>query len=310
MTKHKSKPKRNHHELPELYLKSFCEENTSFLWVYRRGRSYSPGLHRINNNPYRFGVRVATRQRDRYAVVTPEGHTDFETYENRLQKEEHGSDHIFHKMRSQMPISHDEKEIFARYIQLMLKRVSTRDKATLAMVSGYVNSVPWRQIGLQLSVNGQFGTARRLFEAEKYLTSDKAGKRYLLNESMLALYPQLHAELSARKWTFYMAPTGTYFVTSDDPVTYDKVDGLHKSPLIFPISSNLVMVATRNGSTDLQYIKASLDEALTINYLVICYASKVYSPKPDRWVWDILDHGLDLNENQSLALKELFTLNK
>jgi hypothetical protein len=44
------KPK--HHELPELYLKGFCEPGTSFVWVFEKGKPFSPGLKRGKNNPY------------------------------------------------------------------------------------------------------------------------------------------------------------------------------------------------------------------------------------------------------------------
>jgi len=303
MTRNKSNPKREHHELPLLYLQGFCEG--SFFWIYRRGKPYLPGVQKPKYNPYKAGIREVAK-RDRYTLITQAGNKDFEIYEDRLQKEEHKSDDVLGKMHAYKPISNAEKEIFAQYIQLINKRTSEREKAVSPIIDRNLKSIPWDQVILQLAMSGQFKAARELSEAEEYLKSENSGKKHLLFESMLTQYPLLHKVLMTMKWTFYIAPAGLHFVTSNTPVIFDRTVGLRASPLLFPVSSSFAMIATWNGASDLQYVNASSDETLIINFLTICHALEVYSPKQEKWIWDILDHGLELKEKQLVALRKLF----
>ena len=105
-------------------------------------------------------------------------------------------------------------------------------------------------------------------------------------------------------WTFYVAKNDNYFVTSSAPVVFDPA-GLSISPLLFPVSKNTALIATHNADADLVFINASPDEVLMINFYTIVNAPTVYSPKPESWIWEILEHGIAMTESQSSTLKEL-----
>ncbi|MCL4552499.1 MAG: DUF4238 domain-containing protein [Candidatus Marsarchaeota archaeon] len=93
--------KHAHHELPVLYLRGFCDPNTSYLWVYRPERPFHPGAHRKNDNPFRSSLRITAQKKDRYAFVTPDGDRDFETFENLLQKAETRTEVVLSRIRAQ-----------------------------------------------------------------------------------------------------------------------------------------------------------------------------------------------------------------
>jgi hypothetical protein len=81
------------------------------------------------------------------------------------------------------------------------------------------------------------------------------------------------------------APPGSYFVTSDNPVVFDRGLGLMVATLIFPVDQNLLLVADHPDQRDLVYRISSLDETLKLNVMTIVTAdAEVYSPRPDRWI--------------------------
>ena len=283
MSTKKSHYKRNHHELPELYLRGFCDE-PSFLWVYERGKTYNLGIQKKHKfNPCKLGV-TELGEKDRYAKVNPNGERDFESIENRLQKIEHKADNILRKIRSQEPISLNEKETFAEYTQMIQKRTKAREKTVNRIIEKIQKSPERNNIALSLAQSGNFEAARKHYDAQKYLESDN-GKRILVLESMVRTYPQLHQILKSMSWIFYVAASESYFVTSSAPVAFDPV-GLSVSSLLFPISRNIALIATHEMKTDLAYLNTSLDETLMINFYTIINAPSVYSPKPE-----ILDLG-------------------
>ena len=303
MSTKKSNPKRNHHELPELYLRGFCDG--SFLWIYERGKTYTPGIKKYKSNPCRRGV-VEIAEKDRYASVMSDGTRDFEFYENRLEKIEKTADDILRKIHSQTPITSNEKGIFAAYIQNLYKRTKEREKKISPLLDDKIQKSRqwWNNIALSSALNGKFEIARKYYDVSKYLESDDV-KKYLTFESMANHYPILQQTIQSMSWTFYVAASDSYFVTSSAPVAFDPVVGLSVSPLLFPVSKNIALIATHDEGTDLEFKNTSSDETLMINFYTIENAPSVYASKPESWVWEILERRLAMTENQLLARKKL-----
>lgn len=302
----KSNPKRKHHELPELYLRGFCDESLSFLWVYERGKPYTPGIKKHKYNPYRCGV-VEIAEKDRYASARPDGTRDFESYENMLEKIEKPANDILYKIRSQKPINSNEKEFFTTYIQNLHKRTKERDKRIRPILdkNQKIQSRQLNNYASLFALNGHFKTAKEYYDVAKHLESDDVKKNIYL-ESMITLYPKLHETIKSMSWKFHVAANDSYFVTSNAPVTFDPV-GLSISPLLFPVSKKIALIATHNDEeTDLEFKNASSAETLIINFYTIISATSVYAPKQESWVWEILEHGLAMTENQSFVFGKLF----
>ncbi len=301
MSTNKSNPKRNHHELPRLYHQGFCDGESSFFWIFERRKPYNPGIKKHKNNPCRCGVKEIAEQ-DRFARVMPDGTKDFESVENRLEKLEKPADDILRKICSQTPITSNEKEIFANYIQNLYKRIKDRETGLRRLLDMTQKSPDWHNIPLSFALNGQFETARKHYDAQRWLESEN-GKRFLVLESMVTHHPLLHLE--AMRWTFYVAAGGSYFVTSNAPMAFDP-GGLAISPLLFPISKNVALIARHGDGKDLDFKTTSLDETLMINYYTIVNARKVYSPTSEEWIWKILEEGLAMTVDQSLAFRRLY----
>jgi len=87
------------------------------------------------------------------------------------------------------------------------------------------------------------------------------------------------------RWQFVKAAPDRYFVTSDNPVVFDRVLGLKAATLIFPLSQKLVLIADHASEDDLAYREAIEEETLKLNTMTIITADQeVYSPYPDRWI--------------------------
>lgn len=301
MSSERPNPKRKHHELPELYLRGFSRD--SFLWIYERLKPYAPGKKKGVSNPCRWGV-VEIAERDRYARALPDGTMDFDSYENRLERIEKAADGALRKVRSQVPISSNEKETLASYVQNLLKRTTERERRSNELLAKIQKSPEWSRIALSLALNGQFETARGFYEAQRYLQSEN-GRKTLLLESAVTLYPGLHKILTSMVWTFYVAVQHGYFVTSSAPVFIDPV-GLARSPLLFPVSKGIALIAAHKDGPDLRFRRASVEETLMINFCTIVNAPSVYAPKPEVWIWEILEHGLAMTARESAALQRLF----
>jgi len=117
----------------------------------------------------------------------------------------------------------------------------------------------------------------------------------LISKSMVTLHPIVHQILKSMSWTFYVAASGSYFVTSSTPVVFERSASLLNSSLLFPVSKNIALVATHDDKKDLEYINASSDDTVAINYYTITWASSVFSPKEDSWIWDFLENGTRMN---------------
>ena len=288
--------KRRHHELPRHYLRGFCELGTGFIWVYEQGKPFSPGEKRETSNPHRRGIHVTALRRDRYAARGEDGRIHFR-YEPELQRKERLADDVIRKVRNHEPISADEKEVLARYIGLMMRRLSDRDVDARPRLRQVLSVSPMYKIAQQLADAGQFGKARELLDAQDRLETED-GQTELLRESMLIDFDQVHSAIMGIAWRFLVAPPERHFITTDNPVVFDRHQGLRNSPLLFPLSSTIMLDASRFNGHDLTYEQASILETRKFNAMVMTHAVKeIYSARPDEWIlarWqDGFAHGID-----------------
>jgi hypothetical protein len=280
----------DHHELPKLYLRGFCESSMSFLWVFERGRAFNPGVKRSKHNPYRSGLRETGLRGDHYAVRIPGQRPDY-SYEVRLQQEEHKADRTIGKIRNREAVDKTDKAIIARYIGLMRKRLTRRDIAMAVNIEESINRYSWDDLERELAFAGQFGAALQVPDTKAWFQTEQA-KTKLLRESMLQPFERAHQALLLMNWTFQVAPVDRYFVTTDNPVVFDEQRGILNSQLIFPLSKDITLLAQWSQASDLEYRELSVEEARKINVLTILAATKeVYAPKPDEWIYQGWEHG-------------------
>jgi hypothetical protein len=296
------KPK--HHELPQLYLKGFCQPGTSFVWVFEKGKPFAPGLKASKNNPYRGGIRVTALRKDGYAARGADGKVHFD-YERKLHEKETLANSVLRKVRSHEPITADEKEMLARYIGLMMKRLTHRDEQSRPRMADILANSKMHGVARELAYAGQFGKARELMDAMAKLQTHH-GTTGLLRESMLMDFDKVHGAIVGMPWRFLIAAPERYFVTTDNPVVFDTYQGLRNSPLLFPIGCSVLLDASRFNTRDLEYEPATRDQTRHMNAMMISQAHRhVYAPQADRWVQDGLTNGfqfavgVDAEENVS-----------
>jgi len=283
--------KQNQHELPEKYLRGFCQPSTSFLWVFREGMPYSVGLKRSKNNPFRSGIHRTASEVNRYAGRTMNGEFKVEHWENQLQKRENAADPILDKIRSKTPISLSEKKAFADYLMLMWLRVGKRWVHAESRAGKHVDSVGLEALARQLAFSGQFGLAREAYDAEAFLKSDD-GARLLVLESMMKRMQQCESAVIQMGWSFMVAVSPSFFITSDAPFIFDEALGLQKSFFQFPISSEVMLVGDY-GQSDVGFVDASDDEVLKLNTITMKLAMKeVYASSDAKWIHDAWNYGV------------------
>ena len=286
------KNKRENHILPVYYLKGFCEPGASFVWVFRRGQSYRPGVIKDCDNPYQSLPRKTAKERDRNTVTNPDGTRDFNTFENAFQRIETKADKPLAKVRAHEMVTQEDKEKLARYIGLMLKRVDKRKEIFDSLLDKHLVSLPEDRIAHELTYQGSFRSAYDMFNIVEYLRSQEC-RKYLFVRSAAEPFKIVHQAIMEMRWHFVMAPSDKYFVTSDNPVIYDTYFGLRRSPLFFPIDQRTALIATWYGENDLAYIEGSSEQVLKINSIILAMAKKdVYAHTSDQWIHQALENGV------------------
>lgn len=281
-------PKRNHHVLPQLYLKGFTiKGDEPHLWVYKRGEPFNPGQRKLANNPFRSSIRIAGAQRDFYADPQQQGGKDFETFENSLELLEKPANPIFEKIRARLRISEEEKHTFSKYIVLTMRRVwAGRDYVTrrLQQTGWYVPTPDlFRKLNLPATPEG---VASIMHIGE--LISQKPGVDIQVHNRLAAAAPDsfLVQALPRMTWTFYTTPTGYDFVTSDNPVYLPQQLGLAKnvSELLFPISTSVALVASWNKDAKEGFVESSGRIVKELNRRTTSAASRhVYAAMAVQW---------------------------
>lgn len=208
-------------------------------------------------------------------------------YESELAKIESRANKVISKLRSSNQIDRPEKSILAEYIYVMDKRRTKRDEQIRATLLKERSKTVFdmKADGFRLAGEGRFGDAWKLLAGAEYLASDEAVTD-ILRKSMVRNVGIVQQELVEMQWQFVRpSPPNNYFVTSDNPVVFDRGAGLKAATLIFPVARNLLLIADHAGERDLLYRESSEDETLKLNVTIIVTADReVYAPAPDQWI--------------------------
>ncbi len=272
------------HELPRLYLRGFCAQGSSRLWVYRLGMAFHPGHKPYVHNPVLRGLRQVALRRDRYAARDRAGNLHYE-YEKRLQQQEHLADEVLGRVRDLRPIDDAGKVTLARYALLTLRRLTSRDTALRGTMPSTGILSPQAEVARELALRGRFSESKAVLNTVAWYAT-AMGEVELLRESMLQSLPRVEALLLGRRWQFLIRPYDGFFVTCDRPVVFDS-RGLRYSSLLFPLSSRVMLEAGVSDPTvrDLSYREVDAAELERLNFLVLYHAQReVYSPSPEEWV--------------------------
>jgi hypothetical protein len=294
MAASQNKPKRNHHILPEFYLKGFViKKNEPFLWIYKRGEDYNPGQGKITNNPYKESVGEIF-ERDFYAEPTKAKKEDFEVFEDKLEQLEKPCNQIFEKLRSRQRISAEEKHQFSIYIEMMRRRVlAGRETIKELLPKHAAEYEPSIKLFQNLNWPDTPETRGRLKQISERIVQEEGFDVRMHNRTSVAAPDSLLIEvLEKMTWSFYIAPESHAFFTTDNPVFISEKFGLQKniSELSFPISNDVALVASWNRNLKEGFVEAKPQVVKELNRRTASKASRqIYFSKNSDWVIKVLN---------------------
>jgi hypothetical protein len=293
----KNNPPRDHHTVPEFYLRGFTENNSPFLWAYTRGDSYRSGKKVKKNNPYQQSVGRATVNRDFYARTLPNGRRDFASFELILAYKESESNPLLTNLRNNQNITTQEKRIFADYIAIMMKRVP---KHLLSVKRNWNKLI--QDFDFDREFNSYFDASDRVIqkkipqfrkEFDDIISQYKQSIPDDIRLSTMVDSIRLPSALYSMKWIYLIAPSGLEYVTSDNPVSFFEDIGLNKpfSEFVFPISKHLALVGTRSINAKEGYLTASLPSVFEVNQRTMRGAyDTIYSSQDASWLVDMFNN--------------------
>jgi hypothetical protein len=199
------------------------------VWLYTRGRVYSPGVKKGRDNPYRSGVGVTTVKRDRHAITQLDGATDFNIIEDEFQKVESVAARSLSKLDDRAPLDDLDKAGLADLIGSLWRRPERRMSNVRPMLDRHMRD--GQAVARQLALGGHFWLAAPLQRALDFLDTP-AGRHHMLMRTATEPLKLMHAGMMKMCWLIGVAPAGTSFVTCDTPVIFDETSGIRDSPLL------------------------------------------------------------------------------
>ena len=268
-----------HHELPRYYLRGFeAQGRVGHVWVFGRGQPFQPGRRPDRDNPCSLGISRAG--------LHPNGYGRFE---GALQQQEHAADVALAMARSGALLDPVAKQQIARYIGMTWRRLRVREQQALPLLR--------RQFGPELRLEalraaeaGEFTLAKALFAVHDSFKSDPTAETDLMRQTLLIRHKRLEALLLTRDWSLLLAPPDCHFVTTDNPVVFDPRVGVARSPVLFPISSRvLLLVSLSTAQLEVESGEIPADRVRGLNLTVMRSAVRhVFSSRPERWICDAI----------------------
>lgn len=260
------------HYVPKVYLRNFADGEQ--LWAFDRELQRNFPSH-IDN----------LAQQNKYYSDELEDHFSKEI--------ETPVESIFSAIRSKDQLSVEQRSMFSTFLSLQLKRVpegKRRFHANFDRVADEVRNSTNSQIDSLVEKDPSLITiasqrkqeVHALVEKYKQAPPDNiwfqvlAGKRF----------DRIAEAIATMRWYFLHAPSGTQFLTSDNPVFHFSSYGLgsNNAELSLPIGHNIAMCADRRAGVDLAHVDTNRQLVQEINRRTVCNATRfVYARY--RWHW-------------------------
>jgi hypothetical protein len=251
-------PRRNHHvAVTRHYLKGFSDiEEENHLWQYTKGKPYLPGREKYRKySPCLTPLTIAGMERDFYAEVQFNGVIDYESVEIALERLERPAQPVIDKIRNMQLIDAYEKKVLSEYIMLAWKRSKflrtdpyelmekTADEQFQKIYSA-VEILIAEQPSDQPASETYEKLKKEIEKLEKKFRFDKNMHNKVHNRILFHRFDLMTDHIEKMNWTFGINKTSSPFITSDCPVYFNRHAGLKKSDLTFPISSDIILVAS------------------------------------------------------------------
>lgn len=283
-------PKRNHHLLPNFYLKGFRsdpDEKNPKVWVYEKGKQFYDGKTEQLQNPRHLTTEKAARIKDFYAFIKEDGTKEYEKYENLLRDIfEEPAKPIIEKLRQFENVDEEKKEIFSLYVASMITRGIWAKNTHLKTVEELTSSMN-EEYQKTLKKEENKNKIREIISKSKEgLKHGEFFPQYIITSSK-----KVSKVIEKMYWRFLIAPDNLPFLTSDRPVFYTKLDE-ERSEIMFPISSKVMFSASWIDFTNKYWKKREnnfwqVNEAIVIEErkCIVSHAIKeVYFSRKAKWL--------------------------
>lgn len=254
-------PPIHNHYVPAYYLSGFTEPDSGQIFMYFR------------SNKKVIPTRVAS--------VANEIHYWSDEIEKFLaEKIENPATAVFQKIGRHEPLIQAEKIILSRYIVTMIKRVPAGRSVILSLSPDVLGRSVDRVRGDLAAIKDVDPSAsRHIDEIQQQLDDllvNSLGKPSQATWEKLLL-PEMSSQsekfLSQMRWTFFTAPKGFGYLTSDNPVVFSN-DGFGPPAgrVIFPLNQSIILFAHWDKHIPEEYVESKERVINEMNYWTAAFA--------------------------------------
>lgn len=271
--------KKNHHYIPQVYLKYFADKNKKdhedrFLWVFE-----NPTVA-----PYRKSPKNICAEKYFYSFDDDELEPDHELIENYLNGIETSVSKVLNDLYYGKPKYQDSRQrvLFARFVCFLHYRTAQYREFFRILLQNKIKSAFVDEMN---KTGGYKEWAKKKINfpdmsEEDFINSFNGikivPKKILAIDTMLQVSFKMIPFLVERNWTFYVPKHAEdFFVTSDQPVLLCNKScephimpgfALDETDFVFPVNSRLCLVAS--FFTEEKYAEASKEQVIGFNRLV------------------------------------------
>jgi hypothetical protein len=285
------------HSIPQFYQRRFISDGTGLIWVYEQGRE--PRQESVRNT----GMAI------NFYAFTKNETFDKESVENALQKVDNMGARIIQKIDCGERLSDQDRYNLSEFISVMWRRTikhrSEAEERAASMMPDFFKQHDENWLVAELQKRGVMaGEGSVPFEDQRaklarikseYLTNvpDFLFARNVVRTSIF------ERVLYSMDWAFFKCTNDQPFITSDNPVVFNKGTGLkdNNAVIFFPLSRNLCLQAMWISEYRYSYVQLDNATVRTINrHVVRNAAEQVYASYKSRVLADFVSKWINTFE--------------
>lgn len=281
----KTRPARGHHKIPQFYLRGFADPaQPERVWVYRR-RTAEGQIAPSPRGPFLESIENVCFEYDRFATTAHDGRVDHDSIEQELARQENVANPILERLRAREAMNRSDKEALASYMLLLYRRgENQRERQTETARKSAEDNVSLERLAWAAVQEGDLAKANDVFR-----NPHKYRDRVAQNVAAQGVTIQLElaeALLREMKWRFLSPPEGEFFITTDSPVCLESGLIRRHASVLFPVSSELLLLAGRwIDGADLAFGAADSGQMQVFNRFVMRQAfGEIYAREKTEWI--------------------------
>lgn len=267
------------HYIPQYYLRGFCQDSDRMIWVYdmKEERIFSANVSKIAN-------------------VCNFYPTELEDYLS--QKIEGPANTVIKKIRDREDITPAEKSELAKYISVLWKRVPkglNRIMLRAPKISNELRQKMHSELDREIAYNPAKADVleNRKLKIDRILEKNPQEFHTDVWHEMIRAEqtPRIIEAVNSMTWRFFYFDEYPAFTTCDSPVfIFEDIGVGHpESELSFPISSNVVLWATRRKNGSESYLQGTKPIIREMNRRTASMAVRyVFHSKKEKWLSSFL----------------------